>query len=122
MFDITPDEARLLLDIALMATGKNRFQSAETLLSALEDYRPDSEPLATARMILLISRGEAEAAVHFADCQALPKHPNAAMLKAFKGMALLRLDRREQALQPLREAAAQTVDPVAAQLAKDLMP
>ena len=43
------------------------------------------------------------------------------MLKAFKGMALLRMDRRAEALVPLAEAANQSADPAAAQLAKDLM-
>ena len=36
MFDITGEEARLLLNVALMATGQNRFQSAAKILAALE--------------------------------------------------------------------------------------
>ena len=121
MFDITPDEARLLLDVALMATGRNRFRSAEAILSALDGYRPGSEQLAVARMILAISKGDFEGAVDFADRKALPEHPDSAMVKAFKGMALLRLGRAVQASEPRKEAAAQTDDPAAAQLAKDMM-
>ena len=43
------------------------------------------------------------------------------MLKAFKGMALLRMDRAAEARAPLEEAAGQTADPAAAQLAGDLL-
>ena len=121
MFDITPEEARLLLDVALMATGGNRFKSAEAILSALEEYRPGSEQLAVARMILAISRGDMEGALEFADGKALPEHPDSAMIKVFKGMALLRLGRTAEAADPINEAAAQTDDPAAAQLAKDMM-
>jgi predicted Zn-dependent protease len=121
MFDITPEEARLLLDVALMATGGNRFKSAEAILSALEECRPDSEQLAVARMILAISRGDMEGALEFADKKALPEHPGSAMIKVFKGMALLRLGRTVEAADPINEAAAQTDDPAAAQLAKDMM-
>ena len=121
MFDITPEEARLLLDVALMATGGSRFKSAETILSALEEYRPESEQLAVARMILAISRGDLEGALEFADKKALPEHPGSAMIKVFKGMALLRLGRTVEAADPINEAAAQTDDPAAAQLAKDMM-
>ena len=121
MFDITSGEARLLLDIALMATGRNRFKSAETLLSALDGFRPRSEQLAVARMILAISKGEMQEAVDFADGIALADHPDSAMIKAFKGMALLRLERYSEAMNVLAEAAAQTDDPAAAQLAKDMM-
>lgn len=121
MFDITSDEARLLLDIALMAIGGNRFQSAEKILSALEAFRPDSEEPMIARMILEISRGDFESALRFADTQVLAAHPDSAMAKAFKGMALLRLNRVAEAMIPLREAAGQSADPAAAQLAKDMM-
>jgi predicted Zn-dependent protease len=121
MFDITSGEARLLLDIALMATGRNRFRSAETLLSALDGFRPRSEQLAVARMILAISKGEMQEAVDFADGIALADHQDSAMIKAFKGMALLRLERYSEAMNVLAEAAAQTDDPAAAQLAKDMM-
>jgi 5-methylcytosine-specific restriction protein B len=39
-FDLRPDEARLLLNVALMATGKNFFKSATKILAALEGFRP----------------------------------------------------------------------------------
>jgi predicted Zn-dependent protease len=121
MFDITSGEARLLLDIALMATGRNRFKSAETILAALDEFRPRSEQLAVARMILAISRGDLQGAVDFADRTGLADHPDSAMIKAFKGMALLRLERAGEAMNVMAEAAAQTDDPVAARLVKDMM-
>ena len=40
MFDLESEEARLLLNVALMATGQNRFQSAARILAALERFRP----------------------------------------------------------------------------------
>lgn len=121
MFDLVPEEARLLLDIAMMAVGAGRFKSAESILSALESYRPNSEQLDTARMILAISKGEFEGAVAYADTQALVRHPESAMVKAFKAMALVRMGRIEEARLPIKEAAEQTIDPVASQLAKDML-
>jgi Flp pilus assembly protein TadD len=121
MFDVTSGEARLLLDIALMATGRNRFRSAETILAALDEFRPRAEQLAVARMILAISKGDLQGAVDFADGSALCDHPDSAMIKAFKGMALLRLERTAEAMNVMKEAAEQTGDPVAARLAKDMM-
>lgn len=121
MFDLKADEARLLLDIALMAVGRNRFRSAETVISALEAFRPSSEQLDVARMISFISKGDFDAAVDYADTRAIPAHPGSAMVKVFKGMALLRMGRTAEAIPPLNEAAGQTVDPSAAQLAKDMM-
>jgi predicted Zn-dependent protease len=121
MFDVTSGEARLLLDIALMATGRNRFKSAETILSSLDEFRPNSEQLAVARMILAISKGDLQGVVDFADGTALLNHPDSAMIKAFKGMALLRLERTAEAMKVMKEAAEQTGDPAAARLAKDMM-
>ena len=40
MFDLSTEEARLLLNVALMATGQNRFQTAAKILAALERFRP----------------------------------------------------------------------------------
>ena len=121
MFDVTSGEARLLLDIALMATGRNRFKSAEAILASLDEFRPNSEQLAVARMILAISKGDLQGAVDFADGTALLNHPDSAMVKAFKGMALLRLERTAEAMKVMNEVAEQTADPVAARLAKDMM-
>ena len=121
MFDITSDEARLLLDIALMATGRNRFKSAEAILSALDEFRPRSEQLAVARMILAISKADLQGAVDFADRIGLIEHPDSPMIKAFKAMALLRLERTAEAMDVLEEVSAQADDPTAAQLAKDMM-
>lgn len=121
MLDIEPDEARLLLNAALMAIGGNRFQSAEKILSALERFRPNSPELAVARAMLWISMQDFQGAVEYIDRVGLVQFPNSAMLQAFKGMAYLRMDRRHEAEAPLRIAANQTADPQAAQLAKDLL-
>ena len=121
MFDITSGEARLLLDIALMATGRNRFKSAETILAALDEFRPGSDQLAVARMIRAISKGDLQGAVDFADGRRFAGQPVSPMVEAFKGMALLRLERTVEAMKTIEEVAAQTEDPVAARLAKDMM-
>ena len=121
MFDLGSEEAKLLLNVALMATGQNRFQSAAKILAALERFRPEEASVAVANAILFISMLDFEGAVEYIDRDALPKFPSSAMLKAFKGMALLRMNRRAEAMGPLGEAAADTADPAAAQLAKDLM-
>jgi len=121
MLDIAEEEARLLLNVALMATGQNRFQSAAKILAALERFRPQSSSLAVAKAILFISMLDFRGAVDYIDSVALPKFPDSAMLKAFKGMALVRMNRNDEAAIPLSEAANQTADPAAAQLAKDLM-
>ena len=121
MFDITGEEARLLLNIALMSIGQNRFVSAAKILAALERFRPAEPSVAVANTILLMSRQDFQGAVDYVDRDALPRFPDSAMLQAFKGMALLRLDRRPDAMEPLEIAANQTADAAAAQLAKDLL-
>ena len=121
MFDLTPEEARLLLNVALMATGQNRFRSAAKILAALGRFRPGEPSLASANAILFISMQDFRGAVEYLDREAMPRFPDAAMLKAFKGMALLRMGRTAEARVPLEEAANQSADPAAAQLAKDLL-
>ena len=67
MFELAPDEARLLLDVALMATGQNRFQSAMKILAALEPFRANEASLAVAKAILFISLQNFEGAVAYID-------------------------------------------------------
>ena len=121
MFDLTPEEARLLLNVALMAAGGNRFQSAAKILAVLERFRPDAPSVAVGNAITLISAMKFAECVEYVDETALRKFPDSAMLKAFKGMALLRMERIPEAHEVLAEAAGQTDDPAAAQLAKGLM-
>ena len=121
MFALTPEEARLLLNVALMATGQNRFRSAAKILAALGAFRPGEASGASANAILFISMLDFKGAVDYLDGNAIPRFPDAAMLKAFKGMALLRMGRTSEARIPLEEAANQSADPAAAQLAKDLL-
>ena len=121
MFDLDSEEARLLLNVALMATGQNRFRSAAKILAALEWFRPGESSIAVANAILRISMLDFNGAVEYIDHEALPRFPSSAMLKAFKGMALLRMNRNSEARIPLEEAASDTADPAAAKLAKDLL-
>jgi len=121
MFDLESEEARLLLNVALMATGQNRFRSAAKILAALGVFRPEEASVAVANAILFISMMDFQGAVDYIDRDALPRFPSSAMLKAFKGMALLRMNRNAEARLPLEEAASDAVDSAAAQLAKDLM-
>ena len=121
MFDLAPEEARLLLDVALLATGRNRFQSAARILAALERFRPGEPSLPAATAILFISMRDFQGAVDYLDRTALPRFPGAPMLLAFKGMALLRMGLLSEAQAPLLAAANQTADPAAANLAKDLL-
>ena len=119
-FDLRPDEARLLLNVALMATGKNFFKSATKILAALEGFRPGEESVGTAKVILMISIGEFEMAVDYIDREALVKWPDSAMLRAFRGMALIRMGQKESARPCLMEAA-QSADAAAANLARGLL-
>ena len=121
MFDIKPEEARLLLDVAMLATGRNRFKSAAKILAALERFRPGNPSLAAVNAMLFISMGDFQGAVDYLDGEALPRSPDAGMLKTFKGMALLRMGRDAEARVPLEEAANQSADFAAAQMAKDLL-
>lgn len=121
MFDLSGEEARLLLNVALMATGRNRFQSAAKILAALERFRPDEASVPCAYAVLFMSMRDFKGAVDYIDEVALPKFPGSAMLKAFKGMAYARMDRMADARAPLEEAASQTADPAAAKLARDLL-
>ena len=120
-FDLESEEAKLLLNVALMATGQNRFRSAAKILAALERFRPEEASVAVANAILRISMLDFQGAVEYIDRNALPRFPDSAMLRAFKGMALIRMDRVSEARVPLEEAAGQSADPAAAQLAKDLL-
>ena len=121
MFDLAPEEARLLLNVALLATGRNRFQSAAKILAALERFRPEEPSLPAATAILFISMRDFRGAVDYLDRNALPRFPGAPMLLAFKGMALLRMGLVSDAQAPLLAAANQTADTAAANLAKDLL-
>ena len=121
MFDLRPEEARLLLNVALMAVGRNRFKSAAAILAALERFRPDHPSVAVAKTVALMSAGNFELAVEYAGGEGLRKFPDSAMLKAFKGMALLRLNREPEARVVLEEAARATDDPAAAKMARDLL-
>ena len=121
MFDLAPEEARLLLNVALLATGRNRFQSATKILAALERFRPEEASIPAATAILFISMRDFQGAVDYLDHDALPRFPGAPMLLAFKGMALLRMGLLSEAQAPLLAAANQAADPAAANLAKDLL-
>jgi len=67
MFDLTADEARLLLSIALMAVGGNRFVSAAKILAVLERFRPDQASVASAKAVALISAPVLLYFVHYQD-------------------------------------------------------
>lgn len=122
MFDLTADEARLLLNIALMAVGRNRFNSAARILAALERFRPDAPEVAVAKAIALLSALKYAECLDFIDGEALRRFPDNPMLRAFKGMALIRLGRAEDAQEILGKVCEQSErDPAAAQLAADLM-
>ena len=121
MFDLSPEEARLLLNVALMAIGRNRFKSAAAILAALERFRPDQPSVAVAKTLALMSAGNFELAVEYAGGEGAAKFPRSAMLKAFRGMALVRLGRMPEARVDLEEAARAKDDPAAAKLARDLL-
>jgi len=121
MFDLTAEEARLLLIVAMMAVGGNRFRSAAKIFAALDRFRPDSPQVAAGQAIALISALRFQECLAYLDEDALKKFPGDAMLLAFKGMALIRLERKTEAREPLEAAARQSADPAAAQLAKGLL-
>jgi len=121
MFDLTAEEARLLLSAALMAVGGNRFVSAAKILAVLERFRPDHASVASAKMVALMSAAKFKEAVEFADADALVRFPADPMLMAFKGMALFRMGENDAAYGPLAQAAEQEVNPAARKLASDLL-
>lgn len=121
MFDLTTDEARLLLSIALMAVGGNRFVSAAKILAVLEWFRPDQASVASAKTLALMSALRFKEAVEYVDGEALVRFPDDPMLLAFKGMALFRMGEGEQARGPLRQAAEQEGNAAARRLAADLL-
>jgi len=121
MFDLTAEEARLLLNVALMASGGNRFRSAAKIFAVLERFRPDAPEVACGKAVALVSAQQFPTCVDYLDGEALRRFPNHAMLLAFKGLALMRMDRRQEAAGPLQAAASQMEDLAAAQLAKGLL-
>ena len=65
MFDLKPDEARLLLDVAMMATGRNRFVSAAKILAALGRFRPGNPSLGAANaMLFIVLKRDLETVLH----------------------------------------------------------
>lgn len=121
MFDLTEEEARLLLNVALMATGANRFRSAARIFAALERFRPDSPQLAVSKAIALLSALKYAECLAYLDGDAERRFPGNPMLLAFKGFALIRLGRGGEAREVLSRVASQDADPAAAQLAGSLM-
>jgi len=121
MFDLTTDEARLLLSIAMMAVGGNRFASAANILAVLERFRPDQASVASAKAIALISAMRFQEAADYIDGEALVRFPGDPMLLAFKGMALFRAGEKEKARVPLAAAAGQRDNEAAHNLATDLL-
>ncbi len=119
MFDLSTEEAQLLLETGLMAIGQNRFKSAMKILVALEQYRPEHESLDVAKVILCLSQFQGKIALEFLDNEALPRHPDSRMLKAFRCMALIQLKRGEEARPVLWEL--QNGDDNAANLAKGML-
>jgi len=120
-FDLTAEEARLLLNVALMASGGNRFRSAAKLFAVLERFRPDAPAVACGKAVALISAQKFDVCLDYLDGEALRRFPGNPMLLAFRGMTLIRMERRLEAREPLQAAAAQAADPAAAQLAKGLL-
>ena len=119
MFDLSTEEAQLLLETGLMAIGQNRFKSAMKILVALEQYRCGHESLDVAKVILCLSQFQGKIALEFLDSEALPRHPDSRMLKAFRCMALIQLKRGEEARPVLWEL--QNGDDNAADLAKGML-
>lgn len=106
MLDLSTEEAQLLLETALMAIGQNRFKSAMTILIALEQYRPGHESLDVAKALLSLSQFQAQIALEFLDGSALVRHPDSRLLRAFRCMALIQLNRVEEARPVLQDLAA----------------
>lgn len=121
MFDINSSEARLLLEVALMATDSGRFSSAAKILAALGAFRTSHASLAVANVMLMLSMGDIKEAVEYIDREALPANPGSAMLMTFKAMALLRSGRDADALSILEETSKSATDEAAAKMAKDLI-
>ena len=122
MFDLSADEARLLLNIALMAVGRNRFNSAAKIFAALERFRPDSPELAVSKAIALLSALKYAECLDFLEGEALRRFPDSPMLQAFRGMALIRLGRVSDSREVLEKVCEmKAIDPAAAQLAGDLL-
>jgi len=119
-FDITSEEARLLLEIGLMATGQNRFRSATSIIMAVDAFRSGHESIDVAKAVLCLSQRQFQEGLDFIEEVALKRHPESGMLKTFQGMALMRLNRKGEASICLNEARL-GADPAAARLAQSLL-
>ena len=119
-FDLTPDEARLLLQLAFAAIGRKRFVSAGRLLDVLEHFRPGDGALLSARAVALLSRRAFRACCEFLEHQATlaPLPPMAAV---FYGIALHQCGEVFAARRQWLPVAAQTEDSAAARFAMTLL-
>ena len=119
MVDLRSDEARVLLDVAVLAIGHGFCSGAAEIISALESVRPGNEQLAVARMVLMLNTHEYEMAVEFADSEGKRRREDSGLIKVFKGLALLRLGRSDDARRCLSEVKSE--NRVVMELAKGLM-
>lgn len=97
MFDLTTEEVQLMLETALMAIGQNRFKSAMTILMALDQYRHGHESLDVAKALLCLSQFQGLIALDYLDREALVRHPESRLLRAFRCIALVQLNRLDEA-------------------------
>lgn len=113
---ITAEDLRSLADIGFMAVSRGLDGIAEPIFAGLTAARPAGEagPLGTA--LVLLQRGEAEAAV--ATLRALPPS-DAAQL--FLGMALHRAGHAAEAREVLGDLAGTAAEPAPAEAARAML-
>lgn len=119
--DLFPEEAQLLLRLALVAIGRRRFVAADRLLTALEGIRPGAEPLLVARVVAAFGQqafGQARALLEVAANRHRGLSP---WCQLFYGIALAKTGEGVRARQQWQAVIARGEPDLAVRFARDLL-
>lgn len=120
-FDLFPEEAQLLLRLAFVAIGRRRFVAADRILTALEAFRPDAEPLLVARVVTAMSQSAFAQSRVLLEAAAHRQGNLSPWLQVFYGIALEKTGEAAAARRCWQAVVAQGETPLAVRFAQDLL-
>lgn len=119
--EFAPEDVRLLGELALLAVGEGQLNDAKAIVEALEAIRPGDVSVYVARAMAELRSENALAAVRLLREEALPRHPESELLRAFLGLSLQAAGFRAQSVEILEQVVQQGGDIKAVALAQALL-
>ncbi len=119
--ELASDEARLLIELALIAIGEGRLAEAKVITDAVDAFRPGDVSVFVARALSELRGNNPHEAVRVLREEGLQRHPESHMLRAFLGMSLQATGYQSQAEEILVQTSEQREDEKAAALARALL-